>query len=228
MHLPHRTEAPSRRGLIRALGVGLALAVSACQAPRASHGQGPRLVLSERYGDPVSRSMRLEATLVAEGEGLVGLDDVLVRADPPIAGTKKLEAILDDARLEQTDPGAWPRQAHMLPAEAAPLLRRVQLALWLLDRPAGDGSRDHAELELFDETTSLGLTRVSEAGGEVTVRVLSLAVADGEDGTGMAVASGRTGADLLDLRGTRQVFGGPAEAVQLHVERHPAPAAAGL
>lgn len=223
-----KSRGPTQR-LLRHVGTALlcaaAIAWSACDAPSGNAGAGPRLTITESYGDPPTRVATLQVTLVAEGPNLVGLDNVVVSVEPPVSGTEKLAAILDDASLTRADAASWPREAHMLPAEAAPLLRRIQLALWILDAPPGDSTRERAEVDIFDEQTSLGLTRVRREGDRIELSALGLAAADGNDALGTAYAVGTVSSGRADLAGTRRVFGTPAEPVRLQFERQAAPAA---
>lgn len=192
---------------------------SACDAPRGAEGTGPRLTITEAYGSPPSRVVKLEVTLVADGPEHVGLDHVVVTVEPQVSGTEKLAAILDDARLRRTEASAWPMEAHMLPAEAKPLLRRIQLALWILDAPLRDGTRERAEVDLFDEQTSLGLTRLERQGSRVDVTALGLGVAPGAGVLGLAYATGTADTSVADLRGARRILGEPSEAVRLQIAR---------
>lgn len=202
-----------------ALWVAALSATSACDAPRPSKGDGPRLTITEAYGNPPTRVVKLEVTLVADGPQHVGLDDVSLTVEPPVSGTEKLAAILEDARLRRTEPSAWPTEAHMLPTEAKPLLRRIQLALWILDAPPRDATRERAEVDIFDDQTSLGLTRIRRQGSDVEVTTLGLGVAAGAGALGLAYASGSADTARADLRGVRRILGEPSEPVRFQFAR---------
>ncbi len=156
---------------------------------------------------------------MADGPEYLGLDHVVLTAEPPVSGTEKLAAILDDARLWRAEPSAWPQEAQLLPAEAKPLLRRIQLALWVLDAPSRDETRERAEVDIFDEQTSLGLTRVQRRGSRLEVTTLGFGAAVGASALGVAYASGEADTAMADLRGTRQILGEASEPIRLQFAR---------
>lgn len=217
----HRPErAPAALGLTLAAVCCIAGDGSAaCDAAVPDGVPGQRLTIIERYGDPPTRSVRLEATLVAESATITGLTDVSVIVEPHATGGQKLAAILHDARLARDTPTGWPTEAHPLPAEATPLLRRVQLALWVLDGTAGPGAHQRADVDIFDDITSLGLTQVTRDGDHVRLRSLAVAAVEGDTAIGLGDASGEARADHAALRGFRHLAGQAPEAVEFRFER---------
>lgn len=136
----------------------------------------------------------------------------VVPGDPTLA--QKLEAVLSDAVLSSETSSQWPRSLTPLPAEANPILSRIQLALIAL----GDTPRtEHATLALFDDVPTWGFTRVIRRGATVEVDALALTAAREGGVLASGHLSGERVGDVLALRGERRVGSAAAERVTLTV-----------
>ncbi|MGM0576299.1 MAG: hypothetical protein ACQEXJ_11265 [Myxococcota bacterium] len=205
------------------LAVGT-LTLTACRVdePAPGSSEGTRLAVRETYGEGGTRGVDLSATLVEEASpGVFGLNDVHISLRPGgREGVRKLEALLEDASLRAGAGDApWPASVRSVPDQAAPPLSRLQLGLALLDLE-GPGF-DRPVVRLFEGAPTIGLTRVDRSQHGLRVRVLSLAVADGDAVVAWSSASGRREDDRIDLRGHRRILGQEPEAVQMTVRRAP-------
>jgi hypothetical protein len=156
----------------------------------------------------------------SDAEGATEVSGVQIEVSP--AGTllvQKLEMLLEDVgfrwRPGQDD---WPTLLRSVPPEAIPMIRRLQLALLLLDG-ASVVEVDCSSTDLLSPTPSLGLTRVVRQGEAVTVASLALAMTP----TGSRLAWGHATGELSDggieLVGFRRLGPEGPEAVTTVVTR---------
>lgn len=194
------------RHSIPCLPAVLLLVASACGEPVAEPTEGTRVRIVETYGDDAARSVTLTAMFSTGTTGAIEVSDVHVDVSPGEALlVQKLEMVLQDAAFQWSRaPGDWPTLVRPLPPEALPMVRRLQLALLLLDGPP-NFQVDCSNTDLLSHYPSLGLTRVSRDASTVTLASLGVAMTPTGSSLVWGHATGEVMGGTVELQGTRRL-----------------------
>jgi len=196
------------------------LTISGCGEADPVPTDGTRIRVVETYGAAAERSVTLTALFSSDVAGATEVSDVKIEVKP--TGTplvQKLETLLEDAGFRwRSGQKGWPELLRTLPPEAIPMVRRLQLALLLLDGPdAFEVDRPH--LDLLSASPSLGLTRVARRDGAVALTSLALVLTPTGSRLVWGHAAGQLTAQGVELVGTRFLESGAPEVVTTLVTR---------